>query len=118
MQAVKSEWTALQAEFASLALSDRITSILTELKALQEMAIQSDISNSDLLHFRLRKVQRYVEWTVPELLPDRAEDAEILVKVSRFAAQFLIQEADWNTSRLTTEVEQQIKQISTICNID
>jgi hypothetical protein len=119
MQAIKPEWASLQAQFIPLRLNVQLSYVVNELEALKcEINAHSDqaLSNqSDSLHFMLRKIQRYVEWTVPQLLPDRAEEAEILVNVSRFAAQLLLQ-TKWNPSSTTTEVEQQIKQVSEIRN--
>lgn len=122
MQVVKPEWASLQAQFTSLTLSARLLCVMDELQALkQEMDTKPNGALSNMpgsLHFMLRKIQRYVEWTVPELLPDRAEEAEILVNVNRFAARLLIQEEVWNTKNITTEIEQQIKQISAVRNVD
>jgi hypothetical protein len=121
MKAVKPEWGSLQAEFTPLSLSARLSCIMDELKALQhEMDVKSSGALGDApssLYFMLRKIQRYVEWTVPELLPDRAEDAETLVDVNRFAARLLIQKEAWNTSNITTEIEHQIQWISAIRNV-
>lgn len=121
MQAVKPEWASLQARFTPLTLSARLLCVIDELKALkQEMDAKPNGALGDMpgsLHFMLRKIQRYVEWTVPELLPDRAEEAEILVNVNRFAARLLLQEEVWNTRNITTEIEQQIKQILEVRNI-
>ncbi len=132
MQAVKPEWTDLQAQFTPLALSARLSHIIAELKALKtEIEADSDIAlnnaSEELFHerssaidchnLRLRRLQRYVEWTVPELLPERAEEAETLVNVARFAACLLIQEKVGNTSSITPQIEQLINQLSLVQNV-
>lgn len=122
MQAVKPEWATLQAQFAQLALDDRIEQIINELRALQvEVAAESNNGAGDrsttsvtFLSLTLRRIQRYVEWTVPELLPERAEEAETLVNVARLAARLLLQDKAWNPSDVITEIELRIEQLSAI----
>ncbi|MBD2093238.1 hypothetical protein H6F67_25675 [Microcoleus sp. FACHB-1515] len=120
MQTVKPEWAPLQAQFTSLTLDTRILQIASELQALQnEVEVGYTVTPSDAqdsCNSILRKIERYVEWTVPELLPSRAEDAEILVNVARFAARLLIQEKAWNNSRVVIEVEQWIEQLQILLN--
>jgi hypothetical protein len=133
MQAVKPEWSDLQAQFTPLALDAQLSHIVEELKALQsEIEADGDVAfsnaseesfgeRSSLIGYRnlmLRKIQRYVEWTVPELLPERVEDAEILVNVARFAARLLIQEKAENTSGITSQIEQLLNQLSFVQNVD
>lgn len=120
MQAVKPEWALLQVQFTALALDIRILQIASELQTLQNEVEARQIltpnDTQDSCNSILRKIQRYVEWTAPELLPSRAEDAETLVNVARFAARLLIQEKAWNNSRVLAEVEQWIKQLQILLN--
>ena len=46
----------------------------------------------------------------------RAEEAEMLVNVGRFAAGLRIQQGAWDTSRITTAIKQQIQWISVLRN--
>lgn len=125
MQAVKPEWATLQAQFIQLALAVRIEHIINELRALQ-VQVEAEINNGvgdrastalTSVHLMLRRIQRYVEWTVPELLPERAEEAETLVNVARLSARLLLQEGVWNPRDVVTEIELWLKQLSAIHNI-
>ena len=122
MQVIKPEWIPLQVQFAPLALSERILRIQNELEGLKREinAQQPEAmgSASDSLQFILRKIQRYVEWTAPDLLPDRAEEAEILVNVGRFASRLMDQEASHNLPQVVAEIDQQLVQISTVLDTD
>jgi len=129
MQVIKPEWIPLQAQFATLALSERILRIQNELEGLKREinAQQPEAmgSASDSLQFILRKIQRYVEWTAPDLLPEhcvarsvRAEEAEILVNVGRFASRLSIQEALHSSDQAVAEIDQQLIQLSTVLDVD
>ena len=122
MQVIKPEWIPLQVQFAPLALSERILRIQNELEGLKREidAQQPEAVSSppDSLQFTLRKIQRYVEWTAPDLLPDRAEEAEILVNVGRFASRLMDQEASHNLPQVVAEIDQQLVQISTVLDTD
>jgi hypothetical protein len=91
MQAVKPEWTMLHSELISLDLDERIEQIITALKLIPAEVNPDLLRRESSLVGLLRRIQRYVEWTVPELLPDRAEAAEQLVNIARLAAQLLVQ---------------------------
>jgi hypothetical protein len=122
MQVVKPEWVSLQAQFTPLALNERISRIQDELEALQhEIEAQHfEALNAvpDSLQFMLRKIQRYVEWTVPDLVPERAEEAEILVNIGRFTSRLVLQETRWNVNNIEKEIERQILQIEAILDSD
>jgi actin-like ATPase involved in cell morphogenesis len=122
MQVVKPEWIPLQAQFVPLALNERISRIQDELKGLKREidAQQPEAMSSapDSFQFILRKIQRYVEWTAPDLLPDRAEEAEILVNVGRFASRLSIQEASHSSDQSVAEIEQHLVQLSTVLDVD
>lgn len=50
-----------------------------------------EVEGEQRLEPLLREIGRYVEWTVPDLVPARAEAAEQLVNVARFTARLLVQ---------------------------
>jgi len=122
MQVIQPEWMLLQVQFAPLALSERILRIQNELKGLkreidtQQPEAMDNASNS--LQFILRKIQRYVEWTAPDLLPGRAEEAEILVNVGRFVSRLIVQEVSHNPHQAVAEIDQQLVQLSTVLDTD
>jgi len=129
MQAVKPEWADLQDQFTVLALSTRVSHLIEALKVLQQQVevdccltpgsaseepFHKRSAQTDSCNLLLRRIQRYVEWTVPELLPERAEAAETLVNVARFAARLLIQESAGNTNSVPVQIEQLINQVSLV----
>lgn len=122
MQVIKPEWMPLQAQFVPLPLNERISRIQDELNGLKrEINAQQPEAMStapDSFQFILRKIQRYVEWTAPDLLPGRAEEAETLVNVGRFASRLMVQEISQNSHQVVAEIDQQLVQLSTVLDTD
>lgn len=114
MQATRPEWLSLQAQFTSLMLSERVSWIQNELKALSHEIEAHTTSAPGALSFRLGKIQRYVEWTAPDLVPDRAEEAEILVNVGRFVTQLVLQRDAWECDAITTAIAKHIQSVAAI----
>jgi hypothetical protein len=119
MQVIKPEWARLQAQFMPLPLNEQLMSIIAELQTLKrEIAAQpNELLEESPLHPNLRKIQHYIEWAVPAFLPERAENAEVLVNVNRFAARLLMQTEPWNSGKISAELEQQISAIQNLCTV-
>lgn len=115
MQIVKSEWASLQTQFEELAPSEKLSHLQAELEALSQTisshAPEPHCPVTESLSYSLRKIQRYVEWTVPDMVPERAEAAETLVNISRFSARLAVQE-DWNLYEIKNTIAQQMDAVA------
>jgi hypothetical protein len=110
MQAVKPEWATAYSRFEALSLDQQIALIISGLEAISSQAAGKGPGAAKTQERQMREVQRYVEWSVPALVPERAEAAEGLVNVARCIARWLVS-SDPHIQVSAAEVEAQLGQL-------
>lgn len=111
MQAVKPEWASAYSRFEAMSLEQQIAVIISGLEVIASQSAGKDGAGAAKAQERqMREVQRYVEWSVPALVPERAEAAERLVDVARCIARWLVS-SDPKIQVSAAEVEAQLGQL-------